>query len=347
MPSRLSRTLHSRRAPVQWKKSGTHRSATVAFAAVGVLVTTALINRQLAKRAERDNPPIGQFLEVDGVRLHYVDRGEGEAVVLLHGNGSMIPDFQSSGLIDLTAEKHRVIAFDRPGYGHSSDRSLKRTRPPQAQADLIHKALAQIGVSRAIVLGHSWGASVAIAFALKHPEAVSSLVLASGYYYPTARADVLFSSGLALPLIGDIMRYTLAPIISRLAWPRAMAKIFGPRPVPKKFDGFPKEMALRPSQLRASAEESALMIPDAIGLRESYANLKMPVVIIAGEEDRLIDINKQSARLHGEVPQSTFHRAPSNGHMIHQTATDSVMSAIDEAARANKVPTALPHRLTA
>jgi pimeloyl-ACP methyl ester carboxylesterase len=91
-------------------------------------------------------------------------------------------------------------------------------------------------------------------------------------------------------------------------------------------------MALRPSQIRASAAESALMIPDAFKLRNQYPDLRMPVVIIAGEQDRLIDIDTQSARLHSDVPQSRFHRVAGNGHMIQQTATDQVMSAIREVA---------------
>ena len=76
------------------------------------------------------------------------------------------------------------------------------------------------------------------------------------------------------------------------------------------------------------------MIPDAFALRSRYADLKMPVVIIAGEEDRLIDIDKQSARLHRDTAQSALHRVPGAGHMVHQTATDAVMLAIDEAAGA-------------
>src|SRR4029450_11982655 len=113
-------------------------------------------------------------------------------------------------------------------------------------------------------------------------------------------------------------------------------KMFGPSPVPMKFGGFPKALALRPSQIRAAAAESALMIPDAFAFRGDYATLKMPVVIIAGEEDRLIDIDKQSARLHRDVKQSMLHRIPGTGHMVHQTATERVMSAIDEAAGATR-----------
>jgi pimeloyl-ACP methyl ester carboxylesterase len=163
---------------------------------------------------------------------------------------------------------------------------------------------------------------------------VQALVLASGYYFPTVRADVVAFSGPAIPVVGDVLRHTVSPILGRAIWPLLMRKIFGPADVPAKFDAFPSEMALRPSQIRASAAESALMIPAAVAARASYGELKMPVVIVAGEEDRLIDIDDQSARLHEEIPGSTLHRVPGAGHMVHQTATEQVMSAIDEAARA-------------
>ena len=286
-----------------------HPYVVAAAATVGVLAISALVNRHLAKSAENDNPPAGQFLEVNGVRLHYVERGSGAPLVLLHGNGSMIQDFESSGLIDLAAKNYRVIVFDRPGFGHS-DRPRNVIWTPVAQAELINSALHRLGVSHAIVLGHSWGASVAVALALKYPKLVQGLVLASGYYYPTLRPDVVALSAPAVPLVGDVLGYTLSPIVSRLMWPLLMAKIFGPRSVPKKFGGFPKEMALRPSQIHASAAESALMIPDAFHFRDEYSNLKMPVVIVAGDEDRLVDIDAQSTRLHRDVPQSRFHRVP-------------------------------------
>jgi pimeloyl-ACP methyl ester carboxylesterase len=301
-------------------------------ALISGLAVSGLANRHLAKKAVRDNPPLGRFLMVDGVRLHYVERGTGEPLVLLHGIGSMIQDFDSSGLIDLATRNYRVILFDRPGFGHS-DRPRNIIWTPTAQAELINKVLHRLGICRAVVLGHSWGASVAVALALKYPDLVRGLVLASGYYYPTARADVLALSVPALPLAGDVICHTVSPIASRVMWPVMMAKIFGPQSVPKKFEAFPKEMAARPSQIRASAAEFALMIPDAFDFKDRYAELKMPVSIIAGEKDRLIDIDEQSRRLHANVAQSRFHSVRGNGHMVHQTATNSVMSAIDEVSR--------------
>ena len=107
------------RASKQLSQFGDHPYATAAVVSVAALAISALVNGRLAKDAERRNPPKGQFLEIDGVRLHYVERGKGEPLVLLHGNGSMIQDFKSSGLLDKAAKKYRVIVFDRPGYGHS------------------------------------------------------------------------------------------------------------------------------------------------------------------------------------------------------------------------------------
>ncbi|MGA2995849.1 alpha/beta fold hydrolase [Bradyrhizobium sp.] len=304
-----------------------------AAVAVGALAAIALVNQHFAKKAARDNAPAGRFLDVNGVRLHYVERGSGEPLVLLHGNGSMIQDFESSDLIELAAKRFRVIVFDRPGFGHS-DRPRHVVWTPDAQAELFKEALVRLRISNAIVLGHSWGASIAVAMALKFPGMVRGLILASGYYYPTIRLDVVASAAPTLPVIGDILSHTFSPLLSRATWPLVLAKVFGPHAVPKKFEAFPKEMALRPSQIRAAAAESAMMIPGALKHHHQYADLKMPVVIIAGDKDRLIDLNTQSARLHSAIWQSRFHRLPGHGHMIQQTATDQVMSAISEVAGA-------------
>ena len=112
--------------PVKSRVAGSALSASVTplpkyplaiAAVVAALGIAALVNRSLAKKAERENLPEGRFVTVDGVRLHYVDRGLGEPIVLLHGNGR-IEDFSSSGLVEVASQNRRVIAFDRPGFGH-------------------------------------------------------------------------------------------------------------------------------------------------------------------------------------------------------------------------------------
>jgi uncharacterized protein (TIGR02271 family) len=299
---------------------------------IAVIIAAAVIFNLYKKRqAEQANPPVGQFIDVEGVRLHYIDKGQGEPIVLLHGNGSMIQDFIISGLVDLLASQYRVIAFDRPGYGYSK-RPRGRSWNPIAQARVLRIALQQLQVTHPVVLGHSWGTMVALALALQSPAYVRSLVLISGYYYPTFRPDVPIFSAPAIPVIGDIMRYTISPILGRLMWPGLLRMIFGPAPTPPHFsEQFPVWMALRPSQLRASAAESGLMIPSAFKFQRHYQQLTMPVVIVSGANDRFVHPNRHSMRLHRELPQSELRLIPGAGHMVHQLAPHEVSAAVDEA----------------
>lgn len=292
----------------------------------------ALYNTKRAHDAERRHPPIGRFLDVDGVRLHYIVRGQGDPVVLIHGNGTMIQDFTSSTLVDRLAERHRVIVFDRPGYGYSS--RPRGLWTPRAHATLFTQALRRLGVEHATVLGHSWGTLVAVALALQSPELVRGLVLVSGYFHPTVRADVLLFSPPAIPVIGDAMRYTVSPLAAKMMLPGLLQAMFAPDAVPRRFEHeFPTDLMLRPGQLRAAAEDAALMTPSAAELRRHYGELKLPVVIVAGKDDQVADLGRQSARLHQELPDSELVVVPGHGHMVHHLAPDQVVQAIERASR--------------
>jgi pimeloyl-ACP methyl ester carboxylesterase len=278
-------------------------------------------------------------MTIDGVRLHYMERGQGEPLVLIHGNGTMIQDFLVSGIVDELAKRYRVILIDRPGYGYSERPRALWT--PRAHATLFEKALQQLDVSQAVVLGHSWGSLVAVALALQAPHLVRSLVLASGYYYPTARADVVLFSPPAIPVLGDVMRYTVSPVVSRLILPGLIKAMFAPADVPKRFDEqMPKELMLRPSQLRAAAEDAALMTPVVVELQEHYRDLTLPVVIITGADDQIADVGRQSERLHRELPHSEFIAVPGLGHMIHHLAPDQVVRAVGHASKRERAKAA-------
>ena len=295
--------------------------------AAAALAAAAVVVRRKAAAAEADNPPVGRFIEVDGVTLHYLEQGTGEPVVLLHGNGTMIQDFTLSGIVESLAKDHRVIAFDRPGFGYS-DRPDGRIWNQAAQAELVYAALQQLGVEKPVVVGHSWGTMVATALALAHPESVGRLVLMSGYYYPTPRLDVPALSMPAVPVIGTVLRNTISPLLSRAMWPMIRRAMFGPAPVTEGFRRWPVWMTLRPSQLRASAAETAMMIPGAWTMSDDYSALKMPVTILAGDGDKIVNTEIQSERLHREVPQSQLQVIPGAGHMVHHIAPSEVVSAI-------------------
>ena len=253
--------------------SARSRARTLAWgaAALGAL---ALANHAVARLAEHRHPPEGSLVEVDGVRLHYSDRGTGQPVVLIHGNAVTGDDYNTSGVADLLLARHRVIIFDRPGFGYS-DRPRGRLWTANQQAELLHKALRQLGVERPVIVGHSWGAIVALALAEAHPGDTAALVLLSGYYFWTLRPDVLPVALGAAPVIGDILRYTISPLFGWLTMPLFKRLLFSPAAVPARFQAeYSPAMALRPSQIRATSLDGALDDP---GRLEPSRQLQRPV----------------------------------------------------------------------
>jgi pimeloyl-ACP methyl ester carboxylesterase len=245
----------------------------------------------------------------------------------------MARDFELSGLIDLLAKDHRVIAFDRPGFGHS-ERPRNRIWTAEAQADLLWRALCEIAVHRPVIVGHSWGALVAIAMALRNQADTAGLSLLSGYYYPSVRREVATMLWPAIPVVGDIMRYTISPLLGRVMAPALFRTMFAPAAVSARFKhGFPVELAVRPWQVRAAAAEAGLMIPQAYRLARKYEALSLPVLIVAGLQDNVVDFGRQSRRLAGELPNSTLTPIPGAGHMVHHTAPEQVANAIHELAQ--------------
>jgi pimeloyl-ACP methyl ester carboxylesterase len=305
---------------------------------VAGVVLLILGNLAFQMIAERRYPPIGVFIECDGVRLHYIELGDASApcVVLFHGNGTMVQDLILSGLADRLARDHRVICFDRPGFGYSQ-RPRTQIWTATTQATLFAKALGQLGVRSPVVLGHSWGTLVAIELALQSDYALDGLVLASGYYFPTFRMDFWLMSGPAVPVLGDLMRYTVSPIISWVIMPKVIGKLFAPRPIAPEFKNeFPISLSLRPKQLRAAAEESAFLIPIAAQLQLQYQRIRCPVRIVHGKSDQLIEAD-QSRRLHEALPGSLLHLVEGAGHMVTYIDTSGIADAV--AALALSSPT--------
>src|SRR5438309_9237828 len=146
-----------------------------------VKVTGRLKQRYVASRVAHPCPQAhSKFVTVDGARLHFVIKGAGRPVVLIHGNPGSCQDW--SRLYGPISSHYCAFAFDRPGHGHS-DRPNHRDVTVEVQAQLLSAALAQFHVERPILVGHSWGAALALTYALGHPRDVSGLVLLAPAVY--------------------------------------------------------------------------------------------------------------------------------------------------------------------
>jgi pimeloyl-ACP methyl ester carboxylesterase len=296
---------------------------------MAILAGAALANHLAARRAERRHPPAGKFLTVDGVRLHYIEMGQGPPYVLIHGNGVSSSDFVLSGLFDRLAQNHRVIAFDRPGFGYSQ-RPRARIWTAKAQAALIMAALDALDVRRPVIVAHSWGTLVAVRAALKDPAKIAGLVVMSGYYRPTPRLDALVLGAPSVPILGDVIRYTLSPPLGWLMKPLVFRQLFSPRKCSERFRrGFETSMSLRPSQLRATAGDTALMPLEAARINPHLGELETPVLVITGAGDKIVSSKHQSEHLLRELQDGELHVVEGAGHMVHHSAPDEVATAME------------------
>ncbi|TGS19161.1 alpha/beta hydrolase [Mesorhizobium sp. M2E.F.Ca.ET.209.01.1.1] len=290
----------------------------------------ALYNNLLARRA-LDARLLGRFIDLGGTKLHFLEAGNGQPLLLLHGNGASAEDFTTSGIFDRAAARYRVLAFDRPGFGMST-RPAGRPWTAAAQADLIDAAVAKLGIERYMVVGHSWGAAVALEMARRHPRSVAGVVVVAGYHYPSPRLALAISALPAVPLIGTVLRHAVLPSLVRLNWRWAMRKIFHPATIAIPFATTTRGLASRPSQLRSISAESFLMLASALFPNRRYADIAVPVGIIAGAGDQLFDAKAEALRLQSEISHSLLDIVPDAGHMVHQSSPAAILAMIDKVA---------------
>ena len=302
---------------------------TVAKASVVALLASAALVQYLRVRDEARHVRLGQLKTIKGRRVHLVDRGSGPCIVLLHGNGATVEDYISSGLVDILARSYRVILFDRPGFGLSGSR--REDWSPELEAEVVEGILDDLGLEKPVVVAHSWGTLVALNLVRRHANRLSGLVLMSGYYSPTLRADTAMQLPSSLPILGGLLRNTIMPLFARLAATPAIAKVFSPRPVPAAFTrSYDIGMATRPSQLKSVADDTVAMPSAAARLSASYGEIKLPVTIIAGVDDEIVSTQYQSEKLAGEIKGAQLVRMPGVGHMVHHADPGLVAKSIDE-----------------
>ncbi|MEO1687770.1 MAG: alpha/beta fold hydrolase [Pseudomonadota bacterium] len=292
----------------------------------------ALGDRRLTSQVEARHPPRGAFVTAEGLRLHHVSLGpeDGETVILLHGATGNLNDMTFDLAPRLASAGRRVIAFDRPGLGWSQ-------RPPAAQdpwrpatqARILRAAARALGVRRAVVLGHSWGAGVALAWALLAPEEVSGVVVLGGACMPWDDGE----DGLLTPVIASRPAAVLGA-----AWLRhvsladggasAAARIFRPQDPPEGYlDHLQGELLLRPSSLQANTEDIQKLDRALADQARAYAGLVPPVRILHGLADTITSPAIHSQGLAAVAPRATLSLLPGIGHMLHHAVPETAAAA--------------------
>ncbi|MBR0893667.1 alpha/beta hydrolase [Bradyrhizobium tropiciagri] len=302
----------------------------VVLAVAGLALATQL-GVQLIQRAF---PPQGRMIEVSGARLHVVELGPRDAagppVVMLHGASSNLRAMQP--LADRIAKTRRVILIDRPGHGWST-RERVADSTPAIQGRMIVEALTKIGVSRAIVVAHSWAGALGLRIALDHPDRVLGLVLLAPVAYPWRGGAGRYNDVIATPLIGPLLAHTITLPLGYLVTNSGARGVFAPQPMPSDFvRDSATLLLLRPREFIANARDLVTLKAAVVEQAPRYAELKMPVTIISGDVDKTVSTGIHSRLLAATAPNARLIVLPGTGHMVQYAAPDLVASEIEAMA---------------
>lgn len=288
-----------------------------------------------SRRIERRYPPVGEFVDVEGVRLHYQRRGalrDGVApVVLIHGASGNLRDMMNA-LGDTLGRETSVIAFDRPGHGWSGRGPDMAS--PDAQARLIRQAVRALGIERPVILGHSWGGAVATAYAVEFGDEISGIVPLSGALYPWPGGIAWYHDVIATPVIGRLFLHTLMTPAAQMLAPAGVMATFKPNEAP---DGYAEAIGLpmifRAREFGANSEDVRHLKESLAAQSARYGGISAPVIVVTGNADFTVSPKIHSYAFHRAVKGSELVKLKGVGHMPHYERREIVADAVLRLAR--------------
>ncbi|MFT4619651.1 MAG: pimeloyl-ACP methyl ester carboxylesterase [Sulfitobacter sp.] len=307
------------------------------FALAGLMALsgcTSLPESEAGAVARGLTPPLGQFLVIDGkrVHVHLVGPENAPVVILLHGASGNLRDF-TFDFVPRLANNLRVISFDRPGLGYS-DRLHKRGESPTEQALHLARAAEALGVDRAVIVGHSYGASVAMAWALERPDMAAAVVSLGGAVNPWPGGLGAWYAITASWLGGATVVPVIAALLPRSVASTSVSAIFEPDPVPDGYlDYIGADLTLRASALRANARQVGGLKPYVTQMSARYPTLDLPVEILHGALDDTVPLMIHSEPLSRATAGANLVILDGVGHMPHHARPDETVAAIWRAVR--------------
>ncbi|MBV7409995.1 alpha/beta fold hydrolase [Maritimibacter sp. DP1N21-5] len=305
----------------------------IALLAVALyLLSQAKKTRIMAQQVEAAVPPQGQYVQISTGRLHFTDIGTGRPVLLIHGLGGQLRTM-TLALTSALGRQFRVIAVDRPGMGYS-DRPEEMSATIEAQAGYMEEVIDRLNLQKPIVVGHSLGGAIAAQLALRAPEKVAGLALIAPLLRASSKSSTAFAAlGVKNPRLRRFLARTLAVPAMVKNQDVTRTEIFGPDPVPTNYtrDGGGL-LSLRPKSFLNTSRDYCAVGETIHAQAERYDELKMPVRILYGTEDRILDHVEQGIDMAARYPHMHLELIEGAGHMLVTNHVDAVVRTVEAVA---------------
>lgn len=283
---------------------------------------------------EQRFPPTGQFAELDGHRLHFVDIPEENAnyppLLFVHGASGNLRD-QQGAYAEALAGQARMVFVDRPGHGYSD---LGGATDPGKQAGRYVQLLDDLGLEQVVVVCHSLGCASTAAMAVLHPDRVKGLVFVAPATHPWPGGVTWYYSVAALPVIGHIFTELFAIPAGQMSLKAGVESVFNPNPQPPEYlRESATELVLRPHVFRNNARDVAGLKTFVEEMSKRYDEISVPTVIITGDQDDVVLAEIHSVGLERDIPGAELIVLPGVGHKPDYVVTETVVDAITKVTK--------------
>lgn len=288
--------------------------------------------RRIARGAERAVPAGGKFATIDGQRIHYIEQGSGPPILMIHGLGGTLHHMRRP-LMESFGEGYRIVALDRPGSGYST-RARSAGGGIDEQAAFIARFIDELGLDRPLLVGHSLGGAIALATALDYPDKVRGLALISPLtHFQDEMPPELSGLYIRSPLARRIIASTIAMPMAFRNTPQTLEIVFGPQKPPADYAVAGGALAgLRPSHFHATSTDVVAIESVMPILQTRYGELKLPVGILYGTADRLIDHRRHGLSMRDKIAGLDLELLEGVGHMPQYAETERVVAFISRLA---------------
>lgn len=276
--------------------------------------------------ASRSMPVTRRLLRSpDGPTLAWSQVGAGRDIVLLHGALVTLDDM-ALGLFASLGEHFRVTAFDRPGHGQSG--RFGPTGTPWRQAEAIAGAVGRLGLERPIIVGHSFGGAVALAYALQFPAKTRGVIALAPIAYPELRLEHLLFMPRGLPGAGAVLNAILSASVDPALLPLLWRAMFLPQAMPPAYaERFPFADAAGAPRLQAEGEDAGWLNAGLIRSAANYPTCQTPIRIFGGDRDLVVNTALHGRLLAAQLPNGRFKSLEGLGHMVHHFAQAEILAA--------------------
>ncbi len=263
--------------------------------------------------------------EIDGNIIHYIDEGEGPALLLLHGNPTW--SFLYRHIVVKLAPHFRCIALDYPGFGLSTARADYRFTPREHSA-IVENLVERLGLTDLRIMVQDWGGPIGLGFAGRRPELIHSLIIGNTFAWPADQSK-------GMTLFSKIFGSRLARLLIKRY--NALAKWLIPAGTNRKLTGGELAAYMGPFPTPDSRIPTWIFPKEIVGSKDylteveyGLSNLKKkPALIIWGEADGAFR-KPDRLRFMELFPTHNVCLLPKAKHFIQENAPDEICAAILE-----------------